>query len=188
MTYQLPDTLIYAEHEYRLVSILDEKNFFDVASLGITINGCSTANYSGRLARFAVVDDESLLKDLAIRTSQSLPINNVLPRKITIKEQVANFGDYYSEFGSIFLGGDNYYLDLNIPVEYTGKLLIADDSIKEYRVVGIFDSPLKFRKNLLLIVEEGLVFDVIDVSNIIENERKRRIITCLLYTSDAADE
>lgn len=177
MTYQLPDTLIYAEHEYRLVSILDEKNFFDVASLGIMINGCSTANYSGRLARFAVVDDESLLKDLAIRTSQSLPINNVLPRKITIKEQVANFGDYYSEFGSIFLGGDNYYLDLNIPVEYTGKLLIADDSIKEYRVVGIFDSPLKFRKNLLLIVEEGLVFDVIDVSNIIENERKRRIIT-----------
>lgn len=177
MTYQLPDTLIYAEHEYRLVSILDEKNFFDVASLGITINGCSTANYSGRLARFAVVDDELLLKDLAIRTSQSLPINNVLPRKITIKEQVANFGDYYSEFGSIFLGGDNYYLDLNIPVEYTGKLLIADDFIKEYRVNGIFDSPLEFRKNLLLIVEEGLVFDVIDVSNIIEKERKRRIIT-----------
>ncbi len=27
MTHQLPDTLIYAEHEYRLVSILDEKNF-----------------------------------------------------------------------------------------------------------------------------------------------------------------
>ena len=48
MTYQLPDTLVYAEHEYRLVSILDEKNFFDVASLGITINGCSTANYYGR--------------------------------------------------------------------------------------------------------------------------------------------
>ena len=129
------------------------------------------------LARFAVVDDELLLKDLAVRTSQSLPINNVLPRKITIKEQVANFGDYYSEFGSIFLGGDNYYLDLNIPVEYTGKLLIADDFIKGYRVNGIFDSPLKFRKNLLLIVEEGLVFDVIDVSNIIEKERKRRIIT-----------
>lgn len=86
MTHQLPDTLIYAEHEYRLVSILDEKNFFDVASLGITIIGCSTANYSGRLARFAVVDDKLLLKDLAVRTSQSLPINNVLPRKITIKE------------------------------------------------------------------------------------------------------
>lgn len=177
MTHQTSDKFLYEGNEYKLVGISNERDFFDIASFGITTTGWNTANYRGRLCRFTVVEDELVLKDLAVMTDQNLPINNVFPRKLSVREQLANYSSYLAEFGSIFLDGDTYYLDLNLPIIYTGKLLIADDFIKEYRVNGIFDSPLEFRKNLLVIVEEGLVFDVIDVSNIIEKERKRRIIT-----------
>ncbi|WP_304653078.1 hypothetical protein [uncultured Ligilactobacillus sp.] len=177
MTHQTSDKFLYEGNEYELVGISKGSDLFDIASFRITTTSYNTANYRGRLCRFTIVDDELVLKDLAVMTDQNLPINNIFPRKLSIREQLANYSGYFAEFGSIFLHGDNYYLDVNLPVIYTGKLLIATDFISRYQINGGFDSPLKFEKVILLIVEEGIVLDVVNVSNVIKAKRERMIRT-----------
>lgn len=177
ITHQTSDKFLYEGNEFELVGISKKRDLFDITSFGITTTGYNTANCRGRLCRFTVVDDELVLKDLAVMTDQNLPINNVFPHKLSVREQLANYSSYFAEFGSIFLHGDNYYLDVNLPVIYTGKLLIATDFISRYQINGGFDSPLKFEKVILLIVEEGIVLDVVDVSNVIKAKRERMIWT-----------
>jgi len=162
MSAQTPDYFIHEDFKYCFSSTQFLKEVFSMEKLGINPDEPDTACWRGYVATFSVIEKMLVLKDL--HTNNGYGILSILKKPVTIngkKPEVIKFG------------GDWKYYDVNLPIEFTGKILITDDFIKERYVHMGFQSPLSFRRVMKLKFDNGFLIDSKDVSKVIARLRQR---------------
>lgn len=153
MTTQHPDTVLVDGHPYNLTAVEGE-GLFDPEAYGLTATGMGTGCYRGHICTYALTDDGHLvLRDLeigleageALRTSFRL--NGRLP--------VGEPGPTYDE---------TYYQQVDLPVPFSGKLLIADGWIAGFYLNMGFQPAWRFERVLDIHFADGMAMAINDVS------------------------
>ncbi|SHF15202.1 hypothetical protein SAMN05444392_108143 [Seinonella peptonophila] len=156
MTAQVKDIMRIGDINYTISAIEKPNYFFNVFDLGFSPKKFSTACYRGFKAIFAIdVNNQLILKDLYTNNGDKEPIvlNGIQPENIRHS------------------AGDLFYKDVNLPLHYTGSILITDGFIqKYYRHMG-FQSPLYYNTVVKYVFDQGIFMESIDLS---EEAKKRR--------------
>lgn len=171
MTAQYSDKVMYRSQEYDLAGESGSTHvdssaritefdglYFNPKSYGIELgrDRMSTACYRGYLCTYEIHNDELFLKDLRTIATPSGRLNGV---------EVSVEGDSDDpEF---------YFRSVNIPICYSGGIIIADDFIKElYSHMG-YHPAWKYREIIELLFDSGKLTEVRDVSDKAEEYRKK---------------
>lgn len=152
MTSQIPDVVVLEGVEHELVAV-DGTGLFQPYDHGLRPVGTSTANHRGYQARYAVRDARLLLDsvvDVGLEAArQGAPLDE-LPR-------IAGIAPTEDGWGLSYLG-------LDLPVEFTGGLLVAEGFLPEHYVHMGFHPAWKYERVHELIVEDGQVLRQVDRS------------------------
>ncbi len=153
MTGQLPDSFLYEDEVYSLISIADEEPFTPL-DYDIIPQMASTACWRGFVLYYKLDNNSLILQDMQLNTKEAKEINNIKPTKT---KDMFRF----------------HYQDLNLKLDYSGKLLIARDFIDEMYVHMGFQRPIAFRKVVELDFKNGELLSVNDLSEQMENRRNK---------------
>jgi len=169
MTAQIHDSLYYKRKEYDISAIEHPSDFFDIHSLGFRPRMMHTACYRGYVATFVVRRKHLYLDKLSVNDhSKSLiPINNKMPQPSRPPDD-----EEYDE-KMIYSGRNREYIDIALPLLYTGSIIITDDFIEELYVHMGFQAPYKFLTVLQLTFKDGLLVSTNDLSSIAATIRER---------------
>ncbi|MCE7748923.1 MAG: hypothetical protein GPJ51_11030 [Candidatus Heimdallarchaeota archaeon] len=153
MTGQIPDSFLYEGEVYSLIGIEEEEPFSPL-DYDIMPEMASTACWRGFVLYYKLDDNYLTLQDMQLNTQEAKKINGVKPMKT---KDMFKF----------------HYQDLNLKLDYTGKLLIARDFIDEMYVHMGFQRPIAFRKVVELDFNNGELLSVNDLSEQMENRRNK---------------
>jgi len=164
MTAQISDLFMYQDREYDLAGF-SEHTPFSPESLGLTPVSYCTGCYRGYQAVFAVHEGRLVLKTLSVSLYTDgpyrpeplvgPPIQGVEPKR---DDDVHYF--------------NNTYENINLPLAYTGGVLIARSFINElYEHMG-FHPPWKYRIVWELLFEGGRLLKARDCSLRMAEARK----------------
>ena len=154
MTAQIGDIYKYQKKEFTIVA-LSSAMLFDPKNYGMEPHARSTACWRGYWCEYAIEDDELLLKDLYLFNSDGKypPLNGV---EVSMK----------SHFGH------RVYKDVNMPIPYTGKILLGDGFMQEYYIHMGFQRGWAYKKLIELVFEEGILLVCNDLSHIAKAQRE----------------
>jgi hypothetical protein len=155
VTAQIPDTLIFKGREFSLTAV-DGSGLFDPADHGIEPEALHTACYHGFVVTYAVRDDRLRVASLVLGSQeQPIPLGGV----------VATPGSYKPEW---------VYRDLDLPVEFTGRVLIGDGEIDDrpYLHMGFWPAWMYADVHELLF-ERGALIESADRTGELAAARKR---------------
>ncbi|MDE5802317.1 MAG: hypothetical protein K2I22_05295 [Lachnospiraceae bacterium] len=140
MTAQVGDSFIYKGDDYSIVAI-SEPIQFNPLDYGIKPVACCTACWNGYWCDYHISTKGIMLQNLYINSQGDYypEINNVSPEREGKKP--------------FLYMGHHLYKNLNIFMEYTGKILIGKDFINEYYIHMGYQSAWAYE------VLEELVFD-----------------------------
>ena len=152
-TGQISDTFIFKGNVYSLIGKTDG----DIAhpkQFGMNPVMIHTACYRGFYASYELTDEAIILKELTLREKETnyLPITGVKPDIDTEKNRAT-------------------YKGLNIKVNFTGKIRLAKDFIKQFYIHMGFQKPTAFKTVFDITVKEGSIVEIKDRSK--EMEKKR---------------
>ena len=153
MTGQIPDSFLYEGEVYSLIG-LDNEEPFTPLDFDIIPEMASTACWRGYVLYYRLNDNYLILQDMQLNTKETKEINGVKPKKT---KDMFKF----------------HYQDLNLKLDYTGKLLIARDFIDEMYVHMGFQRPTAFRKVVELDFKNGELLSANDLSDQMENRRNK---------------
>ncbi len=156
MTAQINDIFRFRDCEYTIAGI-SEGELFDPAALDLKPVMASTACYRGFQAVYAILDGCLILADLHIQLveetwkygrKQGPTINNITPTG-----QRERF-DFFN----------NHYEGINLPLKYSGGLLIVRDFIRELYVHMGFHPAWKYQRVIELSFRGGVLSNEFDRS------------------------
>ncbi len=155
MTAQVPDTFIYKGEKYELVGVEGGELIYP-EQFGMEPKMMHTACYRGFYATYELTEDGLYLRELTLneKNDRYLPIAGVYPGKPN---------DSYGR-------GAKYY-NLNLSVNFTGKIRIAKDFIEELYVHMGFQKPTAFKTVLDITLQEGKIVAVEDKSEEMKQKR-----------------
>lgn len=158
MTAQVHDQVEWRHRKYLLVGV-DGDRLFDPADHGLhDLRPTTTANWRGWVAHYAIVDDRLLLAELVDVGLFVLP-----------GETVPAFDGVEATYEG---RGPLSYTGLDLPLDFTGKLLIAHGFIDSlYRHMG-FHPAWKFEESWELEIDKGSLTDARDLSDEMRTRRK----------------
>ena len=166
MTGQISDGFHYQEREFSISGISDHKTWFKPSRLRLKPESPSTACWRGYVAHFALSAADLVLdqlhiflvgKDYAPKTGPS--IKGVKPQGSRAEN------DWFN----------NHYLDLGYPLNYTGRLLLGADFIREQYVHMGPQLPWKYEEVHELVFNEGALVEAYDRSEQMVAIRQRNI-------------
>lgn len=151
MTAQISDTFLFKGEEYSLVGTSGGE-LITPYDFGMKPKALHTACWRGFYSTYEITDDGIFLKNMTMQEKDGnyKPINNIMP-EVT--------------------DGEAHYTDVHMLVSFTGKLRLAKDFIDELYIHMGFQKPSAFRKVLDLSFENGLLIDVKDRSEEMEQKR-----------------
>ena len=164
MTAQISSKVLIDKDVYSLVGVRGT-GLFDPLKLGLEPVPPSTGCWDGYFCEYLLKENKLLLQNLFINLgagmlSVEMPqigpeINGVKPAVGTLKN----------------LSFNNYYANLNLPISYTGGLLIATGFIRKLYVHMGYHPAWKYEIVKELLLKAGSVIEIRDVS---EPMRKKR--------------
>ena len=182
MTAQTPDRFVLNECEYAITGIHNSQYaslgirkdvLFDVSSLGLEPATISSACWRGYICQYGIQRDRLVLEELSVGLDEPGPeINGVKPVPSTERA---------SHRISVYKG-------LNLPIEFTGGILVGDEFIRELYVHMGFHPAWKFRTVFELLFEKGKVLEVGDISDKMEKLRREMVKRPLRPKPDGGDE
>jgi len=169
-TAQINDGFIYNGKEYAISALEHPRAFFDIRELGLTPAPQNTAVWRGYVATFTIdPDNRLLLTNLSTNNgngkSEILPINGVSPQ-ITKPDRLAAGYENWR---------DLEYNAIQLPIGYTGGMLITSGFIRERYVHMGFQSPWSFKEVIELVFSDGICIDVYDLSEAAAKRRAQRL-------------
>ena len=173
MTAQIGDIYKYKKKEFTVVA-LSSVMLFDPKNYGMEPHASSTACWRGYWCEYAIEDDELLLKDLYLYNSDDKypPLNGV---EVSLPE----FKEYKCQGGKKIIMkahfGHRVYKDVNIPIPYTGKILLGDGFTREYYIHMGFQRGWAYKKLIELVFEEGILLECNDLSHIAKAQREAMV-------------
>jgi hypothetical protein len=153
MTGQIPDSFLYEGEVYSLIGIEEEEPFSPL-DYDIMPEMASTACWRGFVLYYKLDNNYLVLQDMQLNTQEAKKINGVKPK--TTKDMF--------KF---------HYQDLNLKLDYSGKLVIARDFIDEMYVHMGFQRATSFRKVVELDFKKGELLSVNDLSEEMEKRRSK---------------
>ena len=161
MTAQISDEITYNGEQYTLAAV-SEPIKFDPHEYGFKPASASTACRRGFWYEYAVEDDVFLMKRLHIHTEDGVypefnGVSPVLPPAIDRDAKVVQVTTYDS-----IMGTATY--EANMPMHYSGRMMVGRGFISEYFVNIGFPATLGFRELLELAFEDGILQEVSDQS------------------------
>ena len=152
-TAQIADTFIYKEKSYSLIGKTDG-TLVHPHQFGMNPVMIHTACYRGFYATFELTEKSLLLKKLTLREKDRkyLPIRGVKPDINTEKHYAT-------------------YTNLNIEVNFTGKIRLAKDFIKDLYIHMGYQKPTAFKTVLDITLREGKVVEIKDRSKEMASKR-----------------
>ena len=166
MTAQIGDIYKYKKKEFTVVA-LSSVMLFDPKNYGMEPHASSTACWRGYWC-------EQLLKDLYLYNSDDKypPLNGV---EVSLPE----FKEYKCQGGKKIIMkahfGHRVYKDVNIPIPYTGKILLGDGFMREYYIHMGFQRGWAYKKLIELVFEEGILLECNDLSHIAKAQREAMV-------------
>ncbi len=144
MTAQITDRVVYQGESYQIIGV---KGGLLPApqSFGIVPQMMSTACYRGYFVEYACEGSRLFLSEMTVRAAEYKPINGV-----------------EVQIGGTFNSGQ--YFDIDLPLKFTGGLLIAKDFISARYVHMGFQKPTSFQTVIELLIEDGKIVEVLDHS------------------------
>jgi hypothetical protein len=155
MTGQIPDSFLYEGEVFSLIGIDGEEPFTPL-EYDIYPRVASTACWRGFVLYYSLDEDRLILQDMQLNAEESIEINGVKPKKT---KDMFKF----------------HYKDLNLKLDYSGKLLLARDFIDEMYVHMGFQRPTAFRKVVELDFKNGKLLSANDLSEQMENRRNKAL-------------
>ena len=171
MTAQIADEFFYSDKYYSISAIEVSDSFFDIYKLGLEPHGMSTACYRGYVAYFAIDSRNRLqLTDLSTNNGNGkweIPsINGVQPRIIKPDRL---WGPYLHHRKLEYTG-------LQLPLSYSGGILITANFIQDSYIHMGFHSPWNYREVIELVFLDGICINTNKLSEVAEHRRKDELI------------
>ena len=127
MTTQIPDAFLYKDEYFQFLGFENPNHFFRIADLGINPKPISTACWRGYVALFSIDKDGRLvLKELQTTFENELPTINGIDPKVIIREHNEERHEGCCRFQYSKSFGHFKYSDLNILINYNGRIIITD--------------------------------------------------------------
>lgn len=165
MTAQIDDNFDYNRKQYSISAIEYPAKFFVIQELGIDPEMASTACYRGYIATFKLRDNRLVLSALNTNNSngkaQPVTLNNVHPAVVTPEGLVSNYRQWR----------EWHYKKINLPLSYTGAILITDDFISDMYIHMGHQSPLSYREVIELSFRSGELVRTEDLSMLAQSIR-----------------
>jgi hypothetical protein len=153
MTGQIADSFLYEGEVYSLIGYTKGEPFTPV-NYGILPKAPHTACWRGFVLYYKLDDNKLLLQDMQLHADDAGEINGVIP-----KESENSFKFHYQ--------------DLNLVLNYSGKIKIAKDFIQEMYVHMGFQRASAFKTVLELDFKDGNLIQVNDLSDKMKKHRKK---------------
>ena len=152
MTGQVNDSFLYKGEVY-VLSGYTKGEPFSPLDYGFLPKAATTACWRGFILYFTIEDEELFLVDMEINNEEELELNGIKPE---IRDQ----------------GLRLYYQNVNLKLEYSGKLLIAKDFIQSMYVHMGFQRASSYETVLELEFKKGNLISVKDLSSKMKKRRK----------------
>lgn len=170
MTAQTNDSIIYGDKEYKISAIENVNEFFDIHSLGLMPEGKCTSCWRGYIAVFSIDKNNQLILNKLYANNGDLPapvINGKTPHIVDFESLLSSKDfDYRHSAGNLF------YDNVNIPINYSGALLVTDGFIRDRYVHMGFQSPWSYNEVLELTFSGGQFLSAKDQSLLAAEMRK----------------
>lgn len=142
MSGQKSDRFVINNIEYDISAIEYPDSFFDINTYDLELMPITTACWRGYIATFEINNENNIvLQKLELRSGiKPTSINGVSPKK-----NIDN------------IDGDYYYEDINLILDYTGSIIIANDHIQEYCNLMGFEPPIHYNTVIQLKFSNGLL-------------------------------
>lgn len=153
MTAQISDVYSYNGEEFRLIAIENEINFDLEKEYNIKCVPPHTGLWRGHYEEFDVLNDELILRNINACIKGDYPVIN----GVTAEE---------------FDFGLSRYNDVNIPIKYTGSILLGNGFIRDYYIHMGFQQPYAYRVVLELKFKDGVLINKTDYSDKMQELRE----------------
>ena len=170
MTAQIGDTYQYQKKEFTIVA-LSSAMLFDPKDFGLEPHASSTACWRGYWCEYAIDNEQLLLRNLYLFNSDNKypPFNGVEVSPPEFKEYT-NHGRKKLTMPAHF--GHRIYKDVDMPIPYTGKVLLGDGFMREYYIHMGFQRSWAYKELIELVFEEGILLECNDLSHIAKAQRE----------------
>ncbi len=170
MTAQIGDIYKYQKKECTIVALSDA-NPFDPKDFGLEPHAISSACWRGYWCEYAIENDKLLLKNLYLyNEDDNYPqFNGVEVSPPEFEEYKCNGGKKVTMEANF---GHRVYREVNMPISYTGKILLGDGFIQEYYIHMGFQRGWAYKKLIELVFEEGILLECNDLSHIAKAQRE----------------
>lgn len=159
MTAQIGDKFMFRGSNYSIVAISTPMRF-NPADFGIIPMGICTACWAGYWCEYDISEKGIVLKNLYINAKDdNYPAIN----------GVEAMGDGERDFKYM---GHHLYKDIQIPMKYTGKILVGKDFLREYYIHMGYQHAWAYQTLVEFIFEDGILLDTVDHSQIAEKIRE----------------
>ncbi|MCE7747278.1 MAG: hypothetical protein GPJ51_02705 [Candidatus Heimdallarchaeota archaeon] len=153
MTGQVADSFLYEGEIYSLIGI-DGDEPFSPLNYDILPVSPHTACWRGFVLYYKLSDGKLLLQDMQLSAEEYKEINGITPKKT---DDSFNF----------------HYQDLDLYLEFTGKLLIAKDFIQDMYIHMGFQRPSAYETVFEIIFDNGMIVSENDLSKLFKKRRKK---------------
>lgn len=153
MTAQIGDRFTFKGEDYSIVSISKSINFSPY-EYGLKPFGCCTACWAGYWCHYDISKDGIVLRNLYINSESGYPkINDV---DVSDTEYI----------------GHRVYQNLNLPMNYTGKILVGNNFINKYYIHMGYQRAWAYETLVELVFENGKLVEEIDQSEVAKKLRE----------------
>ena len=175
MTAQIRDIYNYDNNDYRIVA-LSSVMLFKPQDYGMEPHTSSTACWRGYWCEYEISNGELLLKNLYFYNTDGNypPLNGVevSPPEFIEVEGRRGLRKKREKFTMPAHHGHRVYKNVNLPIPYTGKILLGDGFMREYYIHMGFQQSWAYKKLIELVFKEGILLECNDLSRIAKAQRE----------------
>ena len=175
MTAQIGDIYKYKRKEFSIVA-LSAPIQFEPKDYGLEPHASSTACWRGYWCEYNITDKKLFLQNLYLFNADGKypPLNGIEVSPQEYQECICY--SIKSEKGEKVKRpkhmGHRVYENINMPISYTGKILLGDGFMREYYIHMGFQRGWAYRKLVELIFENGVLLECNDLSHLAKEQRE----------------
>jgi hypothetical protein len=168
MTAQIHDSFIFKDQEYSIVGV-NGQGLFDPVQYGLNPLGLCSACWRGYLCQYSLKENLLHLNWLRINIGSSNSNNS------DVKEWPVINGVHPTKPPEDYPIFDSIYQNLNLPIKFSGGILLGNGFISELYVHMGFHPAWKFQTVHELIFKKGTVQEIREVSQRVAEIRKKML-------------
>lgn len=163
MTAQIGDSFKFKGVEYQIIA-LNRPIKFSPSTYGITPESICTACWAGYWCDYTISEETILLTNLYINSKDDYypNINGIQVTQNKDNTRKANF-KYM---------GHHLYKDLNIPMNYSGKIVVGDKFIQDYYIHMGYQRAWAYEVVLEFVFENGKLIATYNHSDLVAKVRQ----------------